>query len=148
MSDSPAVHQRSRRAWVLVIAVLAIETLIGVVALIPLALGFLEAGDDLLGQRVSVLLGGLLAVIWVAITFLGALRSRASWARGSALTIHVLMFAAGTGILQYQLAPSWVGWAAIIAAFIGFFAALLARPEHAISAENPEDSAPGGSADH
>jgi len=122
------------------IALLAVETIAGVIALMPLALGFFEAGDDLFGQRVSVLLAGLLAVVWVAVTFLGALRSRASWARGSALTLHVLLFAAGTGILQYGLAPSWVGWTAVIAAFVGFFAALLARPEY-VAPLDEEDGA-------
>ena len=130
MSTSPTAHLRSRKAWAVLIAVLGIETLAGVVALIPLALGFLDAGEDLLGQRVSVLLAGLLSVLWVAVTFLGALRSRASWARGSALTLHVLMFAAGTAMLQYALAPGWAAWGAILLAFAGFFSALLARPEY------------------
>lgn len=128
MADSPNVHRRARTAWIVLIAVLSVETIFGVLALIPLATGFSEAGGDLLGQRVSVLLGGLLAVLWVVVTFLGALRTRAGWVRGSALTLHVLLFAAGTGILQYALAPTWMGWAAILLAFAGFFSALLARP--------------------
>lgn len=132
MPHSPAVHQaaagRARTAWILLIAVLAAETAAGILALMPLATGFFEADDELLGQRVSVLLAGLLAVLWVAVTFLGALRARAGWARGSALTLHVLMFAAGTAMLQYALAPAWMTWAVILLAFAGFFAALLARP--------------------
>ena len=142
MSDSPAVHRRSRRAWVALIAVLAGETILGVIALIPLAMGFFGASGDQLGQRVSVLLAGVIAVAWVAVTFLGALRSRPSWARGSAVTIHVLLFAAGTGVLQYGLAPAWVGWAAVLVAFLGFGLGLLARPERSsVEQAEPEDPA-------
>lgn len=141
MSDSPTVLRRSRTAWGVLIALLGLETLVGVIALIPFAIGFLDAGQDLIGQRVSVLLAGLLAVVWIAVTFLGALRARASWARGSALTLHVLMFAAGTGVLQYALAESWVGWATILAAFVGFFSALLARPEYVAALDEGEADA-------
>lgn len=135
MSASSSVQPRSKRAWRILVSLLAIETAAGLIAMIPLGTGFLGAGKDELGQRVSVLLAGLLAIAWVAATFVGALRSRASWVRGSALTLHVLMFAAGTGILQYRLAEGWVGWALILCAFVGFFSGLIARPEYADPAE-------------
>jgi len=112
------------------IALLGAETLAGLIALIPLGTGFFDATKDDPGQRVSVLLAALVAILWVAVTFIGALRSRASWARGSAMTLHILMFAAGTGSLQYALAPASIAWALVLAALIGFFSALLARPEY------------------
>jgi len=134
MSASPPVHQRSKRAWQVLISLLAIETLAGLLALVPLGSGFFAAsggerfGDA--GQRVSVLLAGLLAILWVAVTFVGALRTRASWARGSAVALHVLMFAAGTGALQYRLAEPWISWGLVLFALVGFFSALIARPEY------------------
>lgn len=134
MSDSPAGSSRSRLAWTILIAVLAIESVAGVLALVPLGMAFFAANDDALGQRVSVLLAALLAIVWVVVTFVGSLKSRASWARGSAMTMHVLMFAAGTGALQYALTPTGIAWALILAAFVGFFAALSARPHY-----HPED---------
>ncbi|CAG7612592.1 hypothetical protein ACFPZL_01405 [Leucobacter soli] len=135
MTASPAGQLRSRRAWGILLALLGIETVAGVIALIPLGVAFFAADGEEAGQRVSVLLGGLLAIVWIAVTFTGALRARASWARGSALTLHVLMFAAGTGILQYGLADSWIGWSLVIAAFVGFFSALAARPEYTAAAD-------------
>lgn len=135
MSSSPAGSLRGRRAWLVLIAILAVESIAGVIALVPLGTAFLSATDDALGQRVSVLLAALLAILWIIVTFVGALKSRASWARGSAMTLHVLMFAAGTGALQYALAPTGIAWALILAAFAGFFSALIARPEY--SAEDP-----------
>lgn len=153
MPHSPAVHEtvhrRARAAWTVLIAVLAVETVAGVLALMPLATGFFAADGELLGQRVSVLLAGLLAVLWVAVTFLGALRSRAGWSRGSALTLHVLMFAAGTAMLQYALAPLWMTWAVIALALLGFLAALFARPAEAAPAEGEDvtDGAPASAAE-
>ncbi len=131
MSSSPTGNARAHLAWPVLIGLLGIETLAGLIALIPLGTGFFDAGGDDFGQRVSVLLAALIAILWVAVTFLGALRSRASWSRGSAMTLHILMFAAGTGSLQYGLAPTAIAWILVLAAFVGFFSALLARPEYA-----------------
>ncbi|MBN9613220.1 MAG: hypothetical protein J0H64_07145 [Actinobacteria bacterium] len=135
MSASSPVHQRSKRGWRVLISLLASETLAGLIALVPLGSGFFAAssgGSDTgdFGQRVSVLLAGLLAILWVVITFVGALRTRASWARGSAVALHVLMFAAGTGALQYRLAEPWISWMLVLFALVGFFSALIARPEY------------------
>lgn len=119
------------------IGLLGLETAAGLVSLIPLGTSFVGAGTDQPGQRISVLLAGLIAIVWVAITFVGALRSRASWARGSAITLHVLMFAAGTGALQYALAPGGIAWALVLCAFVGFFSALLAKPEQEATTSEP-----------
>jgi hypothetical protein len=40
----------------------------------------------------------------------------------------VLIFAAATGILQLGLADARLGWALVVLALVGFFAALAARP--------------------
>lgn len=129
MSASSAGHLAPFLARILLIALLGIEAILGVIALVPLVIAFAGAGEELFGQRVSVLLAGLIAVIWVAVTFVGAIRASGTWPRGSAITIHVLMFAAGTGMLQYALAPFWMSIAVILLALVGFFAALLAKPQ-------------------
>jgi len=108
---------------------LGVETILGILALIPLVVGFAGSADDAFGQRISILLAGALGVVWIAITFWGALRSQARWPRSSAVTIHVLLFAAGTGMLRYVLAPFSVSVAVVAVGIIGFFVALLARSD-------------------
>lgn len=129
MSSSPAVDRRSQGGWMLLLVVLAIEAFGGVALLLPIVFGMFEAGDDPIGQRLSVFLAALIAWIWVVVTLLAGLKLRASWVRASAITIHVLMFAAGTGVLQMGLESLLIGWALIVLALVGFFAALMARPE-------------------
>lgn len=133
MAGSDTAPIRSRRAWVVLNLLLAGEAITGIAALIPLTQAFFHQGNDLMTQKVSIFLAALLAVVWVVVTFIGAAKRRASWARGSAITLHVLLFAAGTGVLQYELAEVWVGWLVILVAFIGFFAALMSSPD------NPSD---------
>lgn len=89
---------------------------------------FLAASHEPLGPRLSILVSALVAFAWVAITLFGVLSKRAGWARGSAMTLHVLMFAAGTGVLQGILGDPLLGWALVLCALVGFFAALLAKP--------------------
>lgn len=128
-SSSPDVHLRSRIAWRVLTVLLALETVGGLVVMIPVVQGFFTSTADPIAQRLSIFLSALLAWVWVILTLWGALRSRASWVRGSAITIHILLFAAGTGVLQFGLAELSVGWLLILLAFAGFAAALLARPE-------------------
>lgn len=130
MPSSHEVTGRAHAAWGVLLVVLVIEAFGGLAAMVPITTGFLGAGDDPLGQRLSIFLAALIAWAWVLLTLWGAARTRASWARGSALTMHVLVFAAGTGVLQIGeiVAGPLVGWALIALALAGFFAALLARP--------------------
>ncbi|XPP26081.1 MAG: hypothetical protein ACNYNX_10755 [Leucobacter sp.] len=130
MSSSSEVHARSRIAWAVLGLVLAIEAIGGLVMLVPVVQGFFGADDEPIGQRVSIFLAVLIAWVWVCITLWGALRIRASWVRGSAITIHVLLFAAGTGVLQFALGDALLGWGLILLAFVGFAAGLLAKPVH------------------
>ncbi len=108
--------------------VLVVEVIGGLAVLIPVVQGFFGATGDPIEQRLSIFLSALIAWVWVIITLWGALRSRASWVRGSAITIHILLFAAGTGVLQFGLAEPLIGWMLILLAFAGFAAALIARP--------------------
>ncbi|MBK0420959.1 hypothetical protein JD292_02535 [Leucobacter sp. CSA2] len=129
MTSTPAEHLRSRAAWVILRVLLALETIAGGVLLWDVVVGFIRAADEPLTQRLSLLLAVAIWWLWIAITLFGALRGRASWVRGSALTIHVLLFAAATGVLQGILGPMvGLGVALLAAALIGFVAAILARP--------------------
>lgn len=105
MTSTPAEHARSRGAWAALRAILAIEAIGGAVLLVLVVRGFFGASDEAIGPRVSLLLAVLAWWGWIAITFVGALRGRHSWVRGSALTNHVLIFAAATGLLQGILGP-------------------------------------------
>lgn len=130
MKSSLETERRSRRGWTLLLIVLSIEAFGGLALLVPTAVGTLQAIDEPLGDRLSVFAGLLLAWVWVLVTLFGGLRSRASWARGSALTIHVLLFAAGTGLLQLGIGETWLAWLLLLLAVVGFVAAMLARPEY------------------
>lgn len=128
MSSSREVPPRTRLAWRALVVLLAVETVGGVVVMIPVLQGLFGESAAPLGQRISIILAAVIAWVWVAATLWGALRARASWVRGSAITIHVLLFAAGTGILQLQLADILMGWALVLLAFAGFAAAIVAKP--------------------
>lgn len=115
-------------AWNVLTALLALEAIAGLVIAWSVVQAFLGANDEPLAQRLSVLLSALIALAWVIITFWGARRSRAGWVRGSAMTMHVLMFAGGTGVLQGIIGTPALGWGLVVCAFIGFFSAVVARP--------------------
>ena len=111
MTGSLALHRRSQLGWGLLIACLAVETLL----LAWVTLFTLLAA---LGSSAGAAQNYSLVVV----------AARVSWVRGSAVTIHVLLFAAGTGCLQLAIGPWWVGFGIIALALVGFFAAILARP--------------------
>jgi len=127
MAGSPEVQPRSKAAWAALI-VLLIEAFGGLLLLVPTTLGMLDATSDPIGARLSIFLSAVIAWVWVCLTLLGALRLRASWVRGSAVAIHVLLFAAGTGVLQLGLGSAPLGWSLILLAFVGFAGAIVARP--------------------
>lgn len=119
---------RPRTAWGVLCLLLIVEAVGGIALLWPAVQGFFAAADEPLAQRLSILLSLLVAWAWICVTLGGALRIRASWVRGSAITLHVLMFAAGTGVLQGILGTPLLGWVLVILALAGFFSALAARP--------------------
>ncbi|RGE23774.1 hypothetical protein [Leucobacter sp. wl10] len=130
MTSSPSDHPRSRAGWAVLRALLALESLLlGWVVLVTV-LGAIGSGGAVL-ESVSLVVMAAIALAWVAATFVGATRAGASWVRGSAITIQVLLFAVGTGCLQMAIGPWWFGFALVAVAFVGFVAALLARPEPA-----------------
>lgn len=116
-------------AWNVLRCALLFEAFGGLLLLLPVMTGMLNASEEPLGARLSIVLALALAWVWVCVTLVAALRSRASWVRGSSLTLHVLLFAAGTGMLQLQLGDVLLAWGLVLLAVIGFAAALLARPD-------------------
>ncbi|WP_336651311.1 MULTISPECIES: hypothetical protein [unclassified Leucobacter] len=127
MPSSPADHPRSQIAWRALGALLAAETALMVWVLgVTLVGAFAPGGDPL--QNLSLIVTAALAFAWVAVTLIGAAKSRASWVRASSLTMQVLLFAAGTGCLQLSIGPWWLGFALIALALAGFAASILARP--------------------
>lgn len=125
---------RSRAAWAVIGLLLAVETLLLGWVLVVTILATI-ASDGAVAQNVSLVIVAAASLAWIAITLVGAIRSRSSWVRGSTLTIHVLLFAAGTGCLQLLIGPWWFGFALVAVALLGFAAAILARPEERASAE-------------
>lgn len=127
MPASPADHPRSKAAWRVLGVLLGAECVLLLWVLVVAVLGALgSAGAPL--QNLSLIVMAALSLVWAVVTFTGAVKTRASWVRGSALTIHVLLFAAGTGCLQIGIGPWWFGFGLVAAALAGFAAAILARP--------------------
>jgi hypothetical protein len=132
MNSQDSVNFASRLGWGVLWAALIIEAVGGGALLWNVVQGFFAASTEPLGMRLSLLLAVMLSWAWVAITLWGSLTRRASWVRGSALTIHILMFAAATGVLQGLLGDAVaLGWALLILAILGFVAAIIARPSSA-----------------
>lgn len=128
MSETPEISSRETLAWRVMTVLLGVEALCGVVLVIYVAQEILADSVGDLGLRISVLLAVVLAVVWLIVTLVGAIKTRSNWVRGSALTIHVLMFAAGTGVLQLIADATLVGWVLVLLSFAGFAAALIAQP--------------------
>ncbi|QIK62304.1 hypothetical protein G7068_03110 [Leucobacter viscericola] len=129
MEPQPTVHTPARIGWAMLRILLIVELVGGAVVLWNVVLAFIAASNEPLGSRLSLLLAVVLSWLWIGITLWGALTRRASWVRGSALTIHILMFPAATGVLQGILGDAApLGWALLALAVLGFVAAIIARP--------------------
>lgn len=128
MISSPTGHVRRNRAWGALRGLLTLEALgLGALVVFTILSALAEDGD--VAQEVSIVLMSASAFAWVAITAVGSIRTRASWVRSSSLTVHVLMFAAGTGCLQLGIGEWWLGFGIVALALVGFVAAILVRPE-------------------
>lgn len=128
MVSSPAGHARSDLAWAALRLLLGLEAL-GLLLLVGFTIVRSIAESGAVAQEISIVLMSVAAFVWVAVTFVGVTRSRTSWSRSSAVAIHVLTFAGGTGCLQLGIGPWWLGVGIVVIALIGFGAAIFARPE-------------------
>ncbi|MDI6022081.1 hypothetical protein QBL02_00825 [Leucobacter sp. UT-8R-CII-1-4] len=138
MSDSPSRHRRSETAWAILAICLAVEAFLLIWVLFSTVLAALNT-PEMAAQNYSLVVVVAICVLWVVITLMQSLRSRVSWVRGSAVTIHVLLFAAGTGCLQLLIGPFWLGFGMILLALVGFFSAVIARPILALDSHEIED---------
>lgn len=127
MSSEDAVLRRSQLSWGVLCVLLLLESLFMVWALCFTVIGAMGDSGALM-QDLSLIVIIALALVWVVLAAVGAFRTKASWVRGSALTIHVLLFATGTGVRQLQLGPDALAIPLLLAGILGFAAALLARP--------------------
>lgn len=130
MTATPPAYPRIRAGWIALRIVLVIEAIGGAWLVWNVVQGMFAAGDEPIGDRIILLIAAALWWGWILITAWGARRARPGWVRSSAITIHVLLFAAATGILQGLIGPQTVlGLELLVLAFVGFVAALLARPD-------------------
>lgn len=139
--DSPRIHTRAKGAWRLLCIVLGVQSVLAIALAWIAVSGYLAATDDPFADRMSVLIVALASVVWVFATLVGALRGR-GWARGSNLTLQLLLIAAASGILQGMLgagvpSASAIGWGLIVLAAAGILGSVLARPADRL-AEQPE----------
>src|SRR5690606_35015118 len=127
MPRSSAELRRSEAAWGVLLGALIVEAFLLIWVLLITVIAALGSGDSF-AQNLSLVVLAAASLAWVVVTIVGLVRTHASWVRGSALTIHVLLFAAGTGCLQLALGPWWLGVGLVVLALLGFFVTLLARP--------------------
>lgn len=114
---------------------LFIEAAAGVILFLLMLPTFPEAGPNQpieLPIWMSLAICLAVAVIWAAVTAVGAWRATGSWVRGSTVTIHVLMIAAGTGVLQGIMGEhtNYGTWLIVLGA-LGIIGALIWKPRPA-----------------
>ena len=93
-------------------AVLALEFVGVLVVLIRMLPTFPDAGPDqaaIMPLWVSLIISLAVSGLWIGVTLLAAVRAQSAWVRGSGVTIHVLMLAAATGVLQGILGTPALG---------------------------------------
>ena len=114
----PTGSKSSRPAALLVlIAVLALETLAVAGVAGWLLVELLTTRADTVGGGIAIVVLGVIALVWAAATTLGAARRR-SWMRGSALTMQLVQMAVALGAFQGQYAVPDVGWALLAPALL------------------------------
>lgn len=126
-----ATNTRSNRAWGVLAAALAIEFIAGAAVIVGMIPTFPSSGPDSQAEIplwISLFISVVVWWLWIGGTLLGALRTRRSRVRSSSFTIHVLLFAAGMGVLQGIMGTPPIGWALTGVAVVGFFATLLTKP--------------------
>lgn len=107
--------------------IVALEAVGALALFVYTIMGFTSRGDDPLLPALSIVVVTGIALVWVAATAVGLVRGQ-SWARGSALTVQILLFTVGIGAFQGLFAQPALGWALTAPAVIGFVAAVLSKP--------------------
>ena len=123
-----AKSPKSQLGWVILRLILILEALAGLVVVWQTFSGVLGDQEAPAGLRASIIISVVLCWIWVAFTAFGAARGMPSWARGSAITMHVLMFSAAVGIMQGILGTVAIGVALLLVSIVAIVSAVIARP--------------------
>lgn len=122
--------------WLLMVLVLLLEVAGGIVLCVRMVAQALNERDVIAESEfaveanmmtVGIIIVVVLGTVWVGMTLIAALRRR-NWARGSNVTIQVLVFAGATGVLQGIMGEPRVGIVLLVLAVIGIIATLLTRP--------------------
>lgn len=136
---------RSLRAWIVLAVILLIELIAGIALVIAIIPTFPQAGperEQLVPLWVSLVISLVLSCVWVLATLIGAIKRKGSWVRGSAVTMHILMFAAAMGIFQGIMGTPLIGAVVLAFSLVGFFAAVVAgMPEKGQKTPLAEQSA-------
>ncbi|MFC5337753.1 hypothetical protein [Leucobacter denitrificans] len=126
-------------------AVLTVECLAGIFLLIGMLPTFPDTDpnrDVLAPIWVGLLISLIVCIVWVGITLLGLIRKLGNWVRASSVVLHILMFAAGAGVLQGIIGTPLVGSVMLLLAVVGFVAALMIRPTEPQPLEGSDPSNP------
>ncbi|AZZ57389.1 hypothetical protein [Rathayibacter iranicus] len=101
----------------ILIAVLALETLAVAALAIWLVVELLTTAADTPDGGIAIIVLALIALGWAVATTLGAVRRR-GWMRGSALTMQLVVMAIALGAFQGQYAVPDIGWALLAPALV------------------------------
>lgn len=126
-----ASNMRSKAAWRVLATALVLELIAGAFIIVGMVPTFPGAGPDaqaFIPLWLSLFICVIAWWVWIGATLYGVMRSRRSWVRSAAFTSHILLFAAGMGVLQGILGTPPVGYALAIIAVIGFAATWFAKP--------------------
>ncbi|WP_323743048.1 hypothetical protein [Rathayibacter sp. VKM Ac-2878] len=125
--NRPIDGRRARRlppGLVVLIVVLAVETVAVSLVALWLVVELLSTPADTVGGGVAIVVLALIALGWAAATTAGAVRRR-GWMRGSALTMQLVQAAVALGTFQGHYAVPEVGWALLAPAALGAAMVLL-----------------------
>jgi len=134
MTDRERLSRAAAARWIASIIV-TLEAVGAAVLFGYSVFGFVTRGDDPFLPALSIVLVAGIAFVWVAATAAGLLRRR-SWARGSALTVQMLLFTVGIGAFQGLFAQPSLGWALVLPAVAGGIAAVLSKPGDPAAAQS------------
>lgn len=123
-------------AWSVMTVFVVLEAVAGLVLTAQTIFGFLSRGEDDILAALSIVIVVILALVWVIVTAIGALRCR-RWSRSSAVTIQIFIAAIAVGAFQGFYAQPAIGWALLAPALVTLIAALRAAPHGNAEADEP-----------
>ena len=123
-------------AWSVMTVFVVLEAVAGLVLTAQTISAFLSRGEDDILAALSIVIVVILALVWVIVTAIGALKRR-RWSRSSAVTIQIFIAAIAVGAFQGFYAQPAIGWALLAPALVTLIAALRAAPHGNADADQP-----------